>query len=472
MSMRRRLLLSHSLIVVLCLVIVAVAATGFLRGYRDTFTRSRLDDMTLPIYVQARSMAQSKATLNEVWSNLVEQAHETGVLVLLVDPTGKVIRQETPDSFPVDGPIARIPLRLLPADFSEPHYGTYRIPDSGSIAFAAYPLAPLFASPNPGVPEALVLAVPRESTLALFGDIAEPCLWAGIIALVVSVAVAFVLARSLHRPVQRVTEAANEMAAGRFDQTIPASGPREIAALARSFNEMAAQVRLSQERLRRFLADVSHELRTPLTSIRGFAQAIADGTAVDEASRARSAGIIAEESERVTRLVNELLELSKIESGQIEMARETVDLAALLQHCADVFSLRADQAHTKLITELEPLPYVIGDTDRLEQVLANLIDNALKHAPEGGQVKVRARAKSPDSVEVSVIDSGPGVPAEDLPHVFDRFYRGDAAGTGAGLGLAIARQIVRAHGGDIEVGNLSEKGAEFRVRLPAKAATR
>ena len=469
MSLSRRLLLSHALIVVLCLVIVAVAVTLLLNEHRIRFAVARLDDMTIPIYVQARSMAHGEASLEEVWANLEEQSQQTGVYIFLIDDEGDIVMQASPE----DGPgvqLEELPLEWQSLDISKPYHGTYVPPGGQTFIFAAYPLAALFGSHGGSIPEAVVLAVPLAGALALWSSLAAPFLWAGLIALALSVAIAILLARSVYRPVKQLTDAAERMAQGEYAQEVPVSGPEEIKGLALRFNQMSRQVRQSQQRLRDFVADVSHELRSPLTSIRGFAQAIVDGTARDSDAQSRAAQIVQDESMRMIRLVDDLLELSRIESGQVQMSREPVDLAGLLEHCRELFAMQAEEKGIALKLELETLPPVLGDIDRLEQVLGNLLDNAIKHTPERGEVSIFARQASAYTVEITIADTGPGIPAEELPHVFERFYQADAAAkSGTGLGLAIAREIVRAHGGDIEARSTPGAGAEFIIRLPARS---
>ena len=193
-----------------------------------------------------------------------------------------------------------------------------------------------------------------------------------------------------------------------------------------------------------------------------------DGTAKDSESQSRSAQIIQDESMRMIRLVDDLLELSRIESGQIQKSQESVDVAGLAQHCHEFFAMRAEEGCIILKTELEQVPSIIGDIDCLEQVFSNLLDNALRHTPRGGQVTISVRQASADFVEITVADTGPGITQDELPHVFECFYQADAlvGKTGTGLGLAIAREIVRTHGGDIEARNASSGGAKFIARLP------
>ena len=471
MSLRWHLILSHTLIVILCLAIVAVAVIGFLQTYRNRFAMARLDDMTIPIYIQAKYLAQGQISLNEVWANLEEQAQATGVYIFLVDHDRNIIRSASPEGI-IQGPLSKLPQEALPADLSGPYHGTYAISKRQTFVFAAYPLTPLFDSQKPSA-EVLVLAVPRASALALWTSFSRPFFWAGLIALAISVVIAILLARSLYRPIKRVTDAAREIAQGKYSQEIPPAGPTEVKGLALAFNQMAKQVKLSQQRLRDFLSDVSHELRSPLTSIRGFAQAMVDGTAGDSEAKSKAAHIIEDESKRMIRLVDELLELSRIESGQIRMLHEPVDIKTLLEHCQEIFTLRAEEKGIRLRTDLKPLPPVVGDTDRLEQVFCNLLDNSLKHTPQGGEISITAQQVPPGFLEITVADTGQGIPSEQLDRVFERFYRADnsAAESGTGLGLAIAREIVRAHGGDIEAKSTLGKGARFLVRLPTGTAS-
>ncbi len=468
MSLRMRLILSYFLIVILCLGMIAIVVTAILQGYRDRFLTARLDDMTIPIYIQARSLATGEASLNEVWARLEEQARDTGVYIMLVDAEGNIVKLTPPRpdfrELTID-----LPSEGLSSGITKTYHGTFVAPNSRTFIFAAYPFGKLFSYQRPPEIEALVLSVPRSRPIAIWSSLIRPFLWAGLIALAVSVLIAIILARSVYRPIKRVTEAAEEMAQGKYDQEIPVAGPEEVKGLAASFNQMAREIKLSQQRLRDFLADASHQLRTPLTSIRGFAQAILDGTAAGKDTRIKAAQVIEDESKRMIRQVDELLELSRIQSGQIQLARETVNIKELLEHCRDIFTVRAEEKDLILKTDIESLMSVVGDIDRLEQVFSNLLDNAIKHSPDGGEVNIIGRNTTTGWVEITISDNGLGIPPEQLPHVFERFYQADAVGTGAGLGLAIAREIVLAHGGKIEVSSTLGEGTEFTVSLPAGA---
>jgi signal transduction histidine kinase len=300
-------------------------------------------------------------------------------------------------------------------------------------------------------------------------------MWAGAIALALSVVVAALIAYSITRPLDRIAQAAEEVAAGNYDQVLDISDPVEVARLATSFTTMAHRVKTTLQSQQDLVANVSHELKTPLTSIQGFSQALLDGTASDQVARERAASIIHDEAGRMRRLVDDLLDLARLESGQTTFAREPVDVEELLRSTTDRFVPRAEQVGVSLTIEVAPsLPPVVGDADRLGQVFGNLLDNALKHArgvSEKGKVVLQAERQE-DKVICSVSDNGPGIPAEDLSRVFERFYQVDKARvrrkSGAGLGLSIAHEIVQAHGGQISAESVEELGTRFSVELPVQ----
>jgi two-component system phosphate regulon sensor histidine kinase PhoR len=228
------------------------------------------------------------------------------------------------------------------------------------------------------------------------------------------------------------------------------------------------------ERLRRELtANVSHELRTPLTSIKGFAETLLDGAMRDETTCQRFLGIIDGETDRLVKLVDDLLDLSLLESKRVALELQPVDVGVLVAHTVDKLRPLAQTQRLSLHQTAPPGILISADADRLAQVLTNLVDNALKYTPEGGQVDVQVAAINGE-VEVQVNDSGRGIGAEDLPHVFERFYRADRSRTrgsgGTGLGLAITKHIVEAHGGRISVSSRPNEGTTFKVTLPRAAA--
>ncbi len=269
---------------------------------------------------------------------------------------------------------------------------------------------------------------------------------------------AFVVARSIARPIGRVARATRALAAGEEHEPLPTEGAAELRSLAEAFNRMAADLDASREAERAFLLSVSHELKTPLTAIRGWAEGLAEGAfEPDDAART-----ILVESGRLERLVRDLLDLARMNRAEFSVRDEPVDLAeiareAVARHEAAARSfgvdLQADAAES----------WVVADADRMLQVTSNLVENALRETPSGGSVTVTVR-----DARLVVADTGPGIPPDDLPHAFERFYLYDKFGkerpVGSGLGLAIVAQLVRAMGGQVSVAS-DAGGTRFEVAL-------
>lgn len=240
--------------------------------------------------------------------------------------------------------------------------------------------------------------------------------------------------------------------------------------LGQSFNDMSAKVHASQQSQRDFVANVSHELKTPLTSIQGFAQAILDGTANTPEAQRQAAQVIFDESGRMYRMVIDLLDLAKLDAGTADLQMQPVDMSLLLRAVLARLSPQSKQAEVDLVSAVGELPPVLGDGDRLSQVFDNLVDNAIKHTPPGGQVKLEAEVAG-DMLSVFIRDTGAGVPQDELSRIFERFYQVDKSrkggpAHGSGLGLSIANQIVQAHKGEILARSITGQGSEFVVRLP------
>ncbi len=301
-----------------------------------------------------------------------------------------------------------------------------------------------------------------------FLDRINAALLAGVaIALLVGAIAGVLLARTLAAPLGRVSAAAGSIAAGDLSQRVPERGTVETQALARSFNQMAANLEQAEQLRRNLLADVAHELRTPLTVIQGNLQALLDG--VYPLERAEIATIY-DETRLLSRLVADLRELAQAEAGQLKLNLAPVDAASVLTQTMDSFALLAqeDQVALQLDTPAD-LPLVLADPDRLAQVLRNLLANAVRHAAPGGHVRVAAWPER-GQLRISIADDGPGIAPADLAHVFDRFWRGDPArrrdGSGSGLGLAITKTLVEAQGGTIGVISEQGRGTEFWFALP------
>jgi signal transduction histidine kinase len=302
----------------------------------------------------------------------------------------------------------------------------------------------------------------------------------GVAAIAVLIAgtslIAFVVFGPTRRRLKQVQTAADRLGAGDLDVRAPAQGGDEVAELATSFNRMAdelarrARALEAADRARRqLLADVSHELMTPLTAMRGYIETLSmRDLPLDADTRERYLRIIDEETRRLESIIGDLLDLARLEGGGTTFRREPVDIGRLVDRVAARHERELETRDVRLTRDIRPdAALVTGDAERLEQALQNLAANALRHTPEGGEISITAE-KGPTGVRILVRDTGPGVPHEHLPHIFDRFYKVDAArkaAGGSGLGLSIVKTIVERHGGTIAARN--DAGAVFEIELPA-----
>lgn len=309
--------------------------------------------------------------------------------------------------------------------------------------------------------------------LANFGEtFLLPLLWSGLIGIFFAGLLSYWLSRSVARPLQNIAVATQKLASGDYDYRVPeARGVTEARVLARAFNDMTTQVQANQQAQQDFIANVAHDLRTPLTSIQGYSQAIMEGVAADPQHTQHAASIIHSEAGRLTRLVNDLLDLVKIQAGRMKMMRQAVEIDLLLRTIGDSMQIKAQEKTVKLHVDIPNLNRIAGDGDRLAQVFTNLVDNAIKHTDSGGQVWLVAELEA-KGIAVRVQDTGEGIPPDDLARIFERFYQVDKSRNrheqknGAGLGLAITHEIITAHGGTISVKSEVNKGTRFTVWLP------
>jgi signal transduction histidine kinase len=305
------------------------------------------------------------------------------------------------------------------------------------------------------------------SALNLLQTVSRFLLWGALIAVAIAFLLTFFLSRRILSPVRALTTAVRQLGQGDLSQRVQLKDQGEIGELAQAFNSMACDLERAENLRRNMVADAAHELRTPLTNIRGYLEAIRDGLKEPDAESISS---LSEEAALLSRLVDDLQELSLAEAGELRLNREAADISNLIKQ--SVLS-RQTQAETKgisLTADLpENLPAINMDSLRIGQVLNNLVANAIIHTDRGGSVAVSAKEQD-DTVKVSVTDTGEGIPAEELPNIFERFYRTDRsrarATGGTGLGLTIARRLVEAHNGNIEVKSEQGKGSTFSFTLP------
>jgi signal transduction histidine kinase len=275
----------------------------------------------------------------------------------------------------------------------------------------------------------------------------------------------YMLARSVANPLRRMSGAAVQMAAGDFDTRVPERGADEIAQLGVALNRMTMGLQRVERMRRQFVADASHQLRSPLTAIQGYAEALLDEVAPDEATRQRYLATIVRDSKQLNKLIEQLLDLSHIESGQAKLELAPLAMPALIRRVVD--SIPEDNSGPRIIVDVdEGLPAAFADDTYVEQALLNLLENAVRHTPPEGQVKVWARVEG-NQLVLGITDTGKGIAPEHLPHIWDRFYRAeehDKAGTG--LGLAIVKSLVERQGGKVHAESRPGAGSTFTFTLP------
>jgi signal transduction histidine kinase len=305
---------------------------------------------------------------------------------------------------------------------------------------------------------------------------------AGLIAGLTGAALLFSgLIASMRRPLEELVDASGRLAGGDLEARVKVGGLSETAALGAAFNEMAEELqrrageRDQLDRMRdEFVLTASHELRSPLTSVQGFAELLMLEREKLDPKQAETMEIILDNTRHVVRLLNDLLDLARSDAGRLTIEPVPTDAGTLVDDAVRTMRGQTEGREQALGEEIEPgLPRVNADGDRIRQVLVNLLTNANEYCPQGAEIRVKA-ARVDGEVEIAVIDDGPGIPGEQLAHIFDRFTRGDAGLTqrvgGTGLGLAISKSLVELHGGSIAAESIPGEGSTFRIRLPAITA--
>ena len=308
--------------------------------------------------------------------------------------------------------------------------------------------------------KALVLLRPKRLDAATSRPFLQGLIVAGVLGLLFAAAAAVLIARALARPLGRLADASRRLAEGEH-RPVPVDGPAEIASLATSFNEMGAKLERARDAERSFLLSVTHELRTPLTAIRGYAEALDEGVVPSK----EAGETIAAEARRLERLVQDVLELARLNRIEFDVANEPIDLDTVARDAVRRYEPQARAYGVDLVLDTNGGAPALGDAERSLQIVSNLVENALRVTPPGGRVQVSAHPGL-----VAVEDTGPGLAAEELPHAFDRFFLwsryGDSRQVGTGLGLAIVKQLTEQMGGRVAVESDPGRSTRFEVRLP------
>jgi signal transduction histidine kinase len=348
------------------------------------------------------------------------------------------------------------PIRIVTFEFEPPG-------ENRTFLAAAHPIRPGGAT----VFGYLIVAKPKAELRDAWVTLLSRLAIAFLFSLVVVGALAFYLTRRITGPVLALSDAADEISKGRYDVEVPrVPGGGEIGHLADRFREMTARLAEAEELERNFLMSVSHELRTPLTAIRGHVAALREGVVTDPDSIDASLQTVAEEAERLGRLVGDVLDLAKLDAHRFTVLTEEVDMGRLLERAFSTFSEEARQRGIEYTSEAESAPVIVSDGDRVLQIISNLLSNAFRWTPDGGRIELALQSAN-GTVTVDVADTGPGITADARERIFRPFWSTDGRGTG--LGLPIARELAVALGGRIELQTEVGKGSRFRLVLPNRS---
>lgn len=485
-SLRARLIASHAAVIVIALAIVLVISGVWLRRDERNAQIAELRDLAVPLLAESglvtreRSALRARPVREEVVAELfARQAQDMEVRILVLGPDALVLfDSDTTSSLtgetlePYASTVARVAtiaserndfFSASLRDRNHPIDETFR---DQVVLIAAAGNLPVAA----GGTNVLMLVEPSRSA-GVVARFLPPLLLALALALLIALATGFLISRRLAGPVTRMTTAAQAMAGGDLEQRVPDEGPDEIGRLAASFNTMSHRVASTDHAQRTLLADVSHELRTPLTNVAGYAHAIRDGMFQTEVERIAALETISAEAGRMKSLLNELLELARLESGQAVLDIRPVNVESLLSDVARRFAAQAAEKRISLTVDAPPALTIPADQDRLNRVLDNLIANALRHTGQGGSIALIARPTAPGTgpeirARFIVRDTGSGISPDHISRIFDRFARATDVDTGFGLGLPIARQLVELHGGTIAIDSQIGVGTTVTIDLP------
>jgi two-component system sensor histidine kinase BaeS len=456
--------LAASFVLLALAVLLAVGGTLFLvlRGLHADATTASLGDLSGSVLPQVRQSVGGgnlRGTIEDIRDGLAER----GIKVMVVGADGGLR--------PIGGEPVGGSIPLGNAAPGESVHGAVEV-GGESWLYVATVLRRTVAA----APKAVAFLAPDRSAALALADLGRAIPAVALILLLLGVPLAWLLARSVTRPLGRLADAAGGIPAGRA-AALPLEGPTEVRELTGTFNAMADELAATRRRESDLFANLRHDLRTPLTVISGFATALRDGTA-EGAAAVAAAKAIEEEAARLERLVEELGSVERIRTGEDGLRPEPIDVRALLDETAARFGAQATAAGASVTTQVDDrAPTLVADRLAVERMLGNLVANALAAVRAGGQVRLESDLVSLDgsgggvpAIVLAVTDDGPGFPDGTAARAFDRFWRGDPAraGGGSGLGLAIVRELATAHGGWVSAENVEPHGARVGVLLPLR----
>ncbi|KUO70581.1 MAG: hypothetical protein APF77_13395 [Clostridia bacterium BRH_c25] len=325
---------------------------------------------------------------------------------------------------------------------------------------------------KPEISEAIYIITTLEYMQTTIEAIRKQFLYIFVVAIILASAISYFLSQGFSTPLKLINNAALEISKGNYDTKIDLRSSREIKELGNTMNNLAKQLSRVEHIRREFIANVSHEIRTPLSYLQGYSEVLLDGLVESEEDRKKYLGIIMDETVRLKKMVDEILQLSQIEAGHIQLQMVPFSMEAMIRRTIDKLLPYASKRNItiKFMNMSEDVLTCFGDENRIKQVLINLLNNAIKHSYDYGNISIRANRQS-DSIYVCIKDFGEGIPEEDLPFIWDRYYTTDKnrSDISTGLGLAIVKNIINAHGCEINVYSVFGEGSEFCFSLPSYA---
>lgn len=439
--------LNFRLLAAFTLVIIVIISVAFFVAHRTTRIEiTRLGERIEQVQNQRFQIELTNQHMRlRSWEGIQPVITQLGTIydrrIILTDTSGIVVG-DSDEALVGEMYAGDIPGKLITRPWGDPIGVLYMEPMDSSAANMA------------------ALQITYQTTGRLF-------LWAGLLAVATAIVLSFALSRRILSPVRALTRAATRLGKGDFSQRVDDTAGGEVGQLARSFNSMADNLEHNERLRRNMVADIAHELRTPLSNLSGYLEAIQDGLVEPDTTTIRS---LNEEASTLARLVNDLQELSLADAGELRLITQQEDILKLAAEAVAAMRAKASDKGVSMTTDLPaPLPSIEIDAHRIRQVLHNLLENAVAHTGPDGSITVSARHED-GMISVSVADTGEGIPEEDLPKIFERFYRVDRSRTratgGSGLGLTIARRLVEAHGGTIGVTSKQGEGSTFTFTIP------
>lgn len=447
----RQILLLAAIVGVLAAAITGALSAGLVRADQQSRARQSLVKLADAVATEINSSADPAATQRRT----VRTLNAIDIRTVIVNDQGHVAN-----------PKVALADAVTPADIDRLRSGhpvsVIRADDHEEVLVEGRPTAL----------GSVVLLQRQQDAIGPVGGVFLRTLIAFAVAFAVAALLALFLSRRIVRPLRQTAGVAHALASGSRDVTIPIEGPTEVAELAEAINGLGRSLARSEAQQREFLLSVSHDLRTPLTAISGYAESLADGVIAPGETSAVGSVMLAE-SQRLTRMVADLLDIGRLEAGEVRVEAVPTDVSLLITHCADAWRNRLQDKNIELRTEIVGDVWATTDAIRLRQVVDGLLDNAARILPAGSPVVLAVRTDGEQYVLVEVRDGGPGLRDEDLPVAFHKAvlhdrYRDTRPG-GSGLGLAIVQRLVTALGGQVEAGHAPEGGARFTIRLPIRA---